>query len=254
MSNDQWNNGQNSQWQAQQGDGGWGQPPRPQQSANEWAPPQGQPQSANEWAAPTGQRSAAEWDPQRHDNSSADWAQRQAGASEWQQGQSANEWSQQQTQQTQQPQQEWGQPQQGWGQQAQGGWEQTQDWGQQQGGWEQQHQPTQDWQAAGYVQNGHGSRAVRGLNPFSPNFTEFSLPRSAGLIYVVGIVAILAIWLSEVVWALTDVGSGGFWVVESLVVGLLRAALAILVLRVILEGVIALIKIAQKKPDQEQTP
>lgn len=244
MSNDQWNNGQNSQWQ-QQGDGGWGQP---QQSANEWAPPQGQPQqSANEWAAPTGQRSAAEWDPQRHDNSAADWSQRQTGAGEWQQGQSANEWSQQQGQQVQQ---EWGQGQ-GWGQPPQGGWEPAQNWGQQQGGWEQQHQPTQDWEAAGYVQQGHGSRAVKGLNPFSPNFTEFSLPRSAGIIYVVGIVAILAIWLSEVIWSLTDVGGGGFWVAESLIVGLLRSALAILVLRVILEGVIALIKIAQKKPEQD---
>ncbi|SDL12466.1 DUF4282 domain-containing protein [Tessaracoccus oleiagri] len=242
MSNDQWNNGQNSQWQ-QQGDGGWGQP---QQSANEWAPPQGQPQqSANEWAAPTGQRSAAEWDPQRHDNSAADWSQRQTGAGEWQQGQSANEWSQQQGQQVQQ---EWGQGQ-GWGQPPQGGWEPAQNWGQQQGGWEQQHQPTQDWEAAGYVQQGHGSRAVKGLNPFSPNFTEFSLPRSAGIIYVVGIVAILAIWLSEVIWSLTDVGGGGFWVAESLIVGLLRSALAILVLRVILEGVIALIKIAQRKPE-----
>lgn len=274
MSNDQWNNGQNNQWAPQQ-----------QPSASEWGQ-QGQ-ASASEWQSAQQQGSANEWGQQGAEQSAqqgAEWGQQQASASEWQQGQSASEWGQQADQgqqqgwgqQADQAQQGWDQQQaaqqQGWGQQAdqaQQGWDQNQQqgWDQQQAGqqgWDQSQQQNwnqqqgQQWQG-GAAYPAHAQSGGQSASVLNFDFSRFSLPKSATIIYIVGIAAIAGAWLFRFIGMFTgdvetpfgtiDTDPSTLVVVQTLIVGLLEAAFHILLLRLALEGVIALIKIAEKKQD-----
>lgn len=279
MSNDQWNSGQNNQWAPQQQPSAseWGQ--QGQASANEWQAAQQQ-GSAGEWGQQQ-QPSASEWGQQQADQGSqggqqgADWGQQAAGG-DWPQGQSANEWGQQQADQTQaaaqhgwdpqQQQQGWDQAQQqGWDPQQQQGWDQAQ----QQQGWDPQQQQQWNQQQSGQWQGGPGYAAggavaqqqASGGSALSFDFSRFSLPKSASLIYIIGIIAIGAAWLFRFIGLFTgdvqtpfgtiDTDPSALVVVQTLVVGLLEAAFYILILRVGLEGVIALIRIAEKKPSAQ---
>ena len=228
MSNDQWNQGQGNQWAPDQG-GNWGQQPEAQQEGATWGQ---QPQSsANEWTAGQDQQAQQQWD-QQPQASANEWNQQpQASANEWnQQPQaSANEWATGQDQQAQQ-----------WNQQP----------GQWQGG------------AAGY-QGGPVGKPNSGSGLFSLDFTKFSLPQSGKLVWLIGIVVIGITWLFEFIGVLTgDVNSLGMlfstgddpsamMILNALIVGLAKAALEIVLLRVIIEGVIALIKIAEKPSDNQ---
>ncbi|WP_297745972.1 DUF4282 domain-containing protein [uncultured Tessaracoccus sp.] len=258
MSNDQWNQGQSGQWPSDQ-DGNWGAQPETQQSSNEWGAQQPQasanewgqqPQaSANEWGQQA-QHSASEWNAGA-DQQAQNWNQQpQASASEWNAGQDqqAQAWDQQgqQNWDQQQPQasaSEWhaGQPQQqgqAWDQQGQ------QNWNQAPGQYQQQQ-----WQNPS--QPGGG-----GL--FSLDFTKFSLPQSGKLVWLIGIVVIAIVWLFDFISLLTSgttLEIGGIStsagepkamdIVRGLVSGLAMAALKIVLLRVAIEGVIALVKIAE---------
>ena len=237
MSNDQWNQGQSGQWPSDQ-DGNWGAQPEAQQSSNEWGQ---QPQaSANEWNAGADQQ-AQSWNQQP-----------QASTSEWNAGQDqqAQAWDQQGQQQNwdqQQPQAsaaEWnaGQPQQqgqAWDQQGQ-----QQNWNQAPGQYQQQQ-----WQNPSQPSGG-------GL--FSLDFTKFSLPQSGKLVWLIGIIVIAVVWLFDFISLLTSgttLEIGGVSatagepkamdIVRALVSGLAVAALQIVLLRVAIEGVIALVKIAE---------
>ena len=253
MSNDQWNQGQSGQWPSDQ-DGNWGAQPEAQQSSNEWGQ---QPQaSANEWGSQQAQPSASEWNAGT-DQQAQSWNQQpQASATEWNAGQDqqAQAWDQQGQQQgwdQQQPQasaSEWnaGQPQQqgqAWDQQGQQG--QQQNWNQQPG----QYQQQQQWQNPS--QSGGGSL-------FSFDFTKFSLPQSGKLVWIIGIIVIGVVWLFDFITLLTsgttvDIGgvsaSAGepeaIDIVRGLVSGLAVAALKVVLLRVAIEGVSALVKIAE---------
>lgn len=253
MSNDQWNQGQSGQWPSDQ-DGNWGAQPEAQQSSNEWGQ---QPQaSANEWGQQP-QPSASEWNAGA-DQQAQSWNQQpQASASEWNAGQDqqAQAWDQQgqQNWDQQQPQasaSEWnaGQPQQqgqAWDQQGQ-----QQNWNQAPGQYQQQQ-----WQNPS--QPGGG-----GL--FSLDFTKFSLPQSGKLVWLIGIIVIAVVWLFDFIALLTGsatLQSGGMFfpggdpkamdIVRALVSGLAVAALKIVLLRVAIEGIIALVKIAENGKSDE---
>ena len=215
MSNDQWNQGQSGQWPSDQ-DGNWGAQPEAQQSSNEWGQ---QPQaSANEWGQQP-QPSASEWNAGA-DQQAQSWNQQpQASASEWNAGQ---------------PQQQG----QAWDQQGQ------QNWNQAPGQYQQQQ-----WQNP-------SQSSVGGL--FSLDFTKFSLPQSGKLVWLIGIIVIAVVWLFDFIALLTGsaaLQSGGMFfpggdpkamdIVRALVSGLAVAALKIVLLRVAIEGVIALVKIAE---------
>ena len=253
MSNDQWNQGQSGQWPSDQ-DGNWGAQPAAQQSSNEWGQ---QPQaSANEWGQQP-QPSASEWNAGA-DQQAQSWNQQpQASASEWNAGQDqqAQAWDQQgqQNWDQQQPQasaSEWnaGQPQQqgqAWDQQGQ-----QQNWNQAPGQYQQQQ-----WQNP-------SQSSVGGL--FSLDFTKFSLPQSGKLVWLIGIIVIAVVWLFDFIALLTGsaaLQSGGMFfpggdpkamdIVRALVSGLAVAALKIVLLRVAIEGVIALVKIAENGKSDE---
>lgn len=216
MSNDQWNQGQSGQWPSDQ-DGNWGAQPEAQQSSNEWGQQQA---SANEWGAQQAQPSASEWNA-GSDQQAQSWNQQpQASASEWNAGQDqqAQAWDQQGQQQN-------------WNQQAPGQYQQQQ--------WQNPSQPS-------------------GGGLFSLDFTKFSLPQSGKLVWLIGIIVIAVVWLFDFISLLTsgttlEVGgvsaSAGepkaMDIVRALVSGLAVAALKIVLLRVAIEGVIALVTIAE---------
>lgn len=222
MSNDQWNQGQSGQWPSDQ-DGNWGAQPEAQQSSNEWGQ---QPQaSANEWGAQQPQASANEWNAGA-DQQAQSWNQQpQASASEWNAGQD--------------------QQAQAWDQQGQ-----QQNWNQAPGQYQQQQ-----WQNPSKPSGG-------GL--FSLDFTKFSLPQSGKLVWLIGIIVIAVVWLFDFIALLTGsatLQSGGMFfpggdpealdIVRGLVSGLAVAALKIVLLRVVIEGVIALVKIAENGKSDE---
>ena len=211
MSNNQWNSGQGS---------------------NEWAPQQG---GSNEWGAQQGGQQ--EWNQQ---GSNQEWgqAQPQSSAQEWGQAQpqaSAQDWNQQQGQAAAQ---EWNQGgQQDWNQQgAQGGqdWnQQGQNWNQQQGG---QYFPAQQGQF-------QGQPAERKASPFDFSFKQLSLPSAAGMIFMIGVIAVGVEWLFGFLQILVDGNSFGFeggdasvmGIIGTLIGGLAAALFKVLVLRVLIE-------------------
>ncbi len=226
MSNQQWNSGQGSnEWASQQPTREWTEQPQPQTSAQEW-----------------GQQPVQEW------------GQAQQPAQEWGQAQQpAQEWGQ-----TQQPAQGWGQPQpqtsaQDWGQAQQPaqGWgqQQPQDWNQQQ--WQGQ-QPAQTFQP-----QFRAPVEPKG-SPLDFSFQKLSLPSSASLIFLLGVVAVGVEWLFGFISLLTSGGEfyvvGAMPILNSLLGGLASALFKVLVLRVLIEiGVVGakLLKKSEEEPAEK---
>ena len=272
MSNQQWNSGSN-EWPKQPEGNEWGAPQQqgqpaqhlnqqgwqnqgsaqdwPQAPAQEW--PQAQP-SAQDWNQAQPQPSAADAQP------GADWDQQQAqaagqegqawGAAQPQQG--AQDWNQPAAGQDWQPQRsatEWqNQPSaQDWNQQPQQSaqdWNQAthaagQDWGQQGGqDW------NQGWQQGGAVAPGafqgqHTPAKAKG-NPFDFSFKPLSLHGSAGLIFILGVVAVGVEWLFSAISMMTADYIEGFTMFQGIVTSLASALFKILVLRVLIEIGVAL--------------
>ena len=287
MSNNQWNSGQGSnEWAPQQGgsnewgaqQGGqqewnqqgsnqewgqaqpqssaqeWGQA-QPQASAQDWNQQQGQAASGNDWGQ--GQQSAQDWNQQQGQAAAGnDWgqAQPQASAQDWNQAQpqaSAQDWNQQQGQAA--AGNDWGQGQQSaqdWNQQGgQGGqqdWnqQQGQNWNQQQGG---QYFPAQQGQF-------QGQPAERKASPFDFSFKQLSLPSAAGMIFMIGVIAVGVEWLFGFLQILVDGNSFGFeggdasvmGIIGTLIGGLAAALFKVLVLRVLIEIGVAGAKLLKK--------
>lgn len=226
MSNQQWNNGQGS---------------------NEWAKPSSA-ESAQEWAKPSSAQSAQEppagtsWgQPSASGTSAQEWGS--APSQSWGQPQQpAQDWGQ-----TQQPAQEWGQTQGGqqWGQQPQQTWDQSQQpTGQ---GWDQAQQPQQagqQWGQQGWGQ-GQGPQVQPATpvepkpSPFDLSVRKLSLPDAAGLIFMLGAIALVVEWLFGFIAVLASgndfIAPSGWAILQSLLGGLAGVLFKLLVLRVLVE-------------------
>lgn len=273
MSNNQWNNGQaDGQWQPQ-GNQDWNSGEQPQGSATDWNAAQDQTADWNPGAQPQG--SAQEWNPaasQQDWNTGAqqppaqEWNAQPQGGTDWnaQPQTSAQDWNQQQ------PAQDWNAQPQGsadWNQQQpQGGadWNQqppAQDWNaQQQQGWNQQGgfqgapayggQPgQQQWPA----QRTGGGNAF--ANVFDFSFKKFALPKAGGTIFLVAVVCFAVWWVFDLVSVLTmGAEYGGVstsTVLQVVVGGLARTFLGILLVRVLIEGASAVVKLADRADDDK---
>jgi len=261
----------------------WGQPPASGTSAQEWSQPaQGSSQSAQDWAAqgsgqpaqeppagtswgqpPASGTSAQEWG----SAPSQSWGQPQQPAQDWGQTQQpAQDWGQ-----TQQPAQEWGQTQAGqqWGQQPQQTWEQSQQpTGQ---GWDQAQQPQQagqQWSQQGWGQ-GQGPQVQPATpvepkpSPFDLSVRKLSLPDAAGLIFMLGAIALVVEWLFGFIAILASgndfIAPSGWAILQSLIGGLAGVLFKLLVLRVLVEiGVAATRMLARdgkvKDTNDEEPP
>lgn len=220
MSNQQWNSGQGSNEWAPQPQGSsndwgqpapeWGQQPQPQTSAQEWGQPQPQ-TSGQEWGQPQPQASGQEWGQQP-----------QAAGNEWQQQPAQQDWNQQ-------AQPDWGQ-QQGWqGQPAQG-----------------QPGPDQGF----YPQYQQAAPAAKAASPFDLSFKQLSLPTSASLIFLVGVIALGVEWVFGFI-ALLSRSYDALSLVNFFVGGLAAVLFKVLILRVLIEIGVAAVKLTQK---DDETP
>lgn len=251
MSNNQWNNGQgDGQWQPE-GNPEWNAAPAP--GAGDWnQTPQGEPQ-ATDWNQPAPQQDwnqapqpqgSADWNQAPQPQTSADWNQapQPQGSADWNQAPPAQDWNQ-----AQQPQQDWNaQPGQDWNQ-AQPG-QPAQEWNQAQAGQQWNQQPGQQWQQA------PAQRPDSPMgNVFDFSFKKFALPEAGGTIFLIAVIAIGVGWLFDLVGSL-QMGSslGAGYMMQSIVGGLARAVLYILLARVLIEGASAVVKLANKS-DAEPT-
>ena len=212
MSNNQWNSGQgDGQWQQQQGASDWNA--TPQQSASE-VNQDGSAAAAQDWnAAPSNQ----EWDAGQQGQNWNAGAQPQSSASDWNAGAqpqpSAGDWNQQP----------------GWGAQAQQGWDPNQQagasaYGQQQ--WQQQQAPRS---SSGFA------------NVFDFSFKKFALPEAAGTIFLIAVIAIAVNWVFNLVAVLTSNYVDASSVLKVILGGLATALLMVLLVRVVIEGMSALV-------------
>ena len=207
MSNQQWNNGQGGEWGAQQQNPDWGQP-----AQQDWGQPQPQ-TSAQDWNQAQPQASAQDWNQAQPQASAQDRNQAQPQAS-------AQDWNQQGA-----PQQGWGQPQQDWNQQA----APQQDWNQ-------QAQP--QWQgqpAPGYFPGQVPAPAPKDPSPFDFSWAKLSLPTSAKLIFMLGVIALGVEWLFGLIAAVAYGGGAVTILVQGIFVGLAGVLVKVLALRVLIE-------------------
>ena len=135
---------------------------------------------------------------------------------------SAQDWNQAQPQASAQdrnqqgaPQQGWGQPQQDWNQQAQPQW---------------QGQP-----APGYFPGQVPAPAPKDPSPFDFSWAKLSLPTSAKLIFMLGVIALGVEWLFGLIAAVAYGGGAVTILVQGIFVGLAGVLVKVLALRVLIE-------------------
>ncbi len=236
MSNNQWNNGQGQGQGESQGEGQW-QPqgdwnPAPQQSAGEWD--QSQAPQSQDWN--TGQQ-AQNWNA---------GAQGQPSATDWNSGQQGQDWHA--GAQPQPSAQDWNASQ-GWNagataHQTQGWQDHNQQAGFAPGQGQQQWQPQPPKQKSAFG------------NVFDFSFKKFALPEAAGTIFLISVIAIGVWWLVDLINVLTIVGGpygvGAGSVLQILIGGLARSVLYILIVRVLIEGMSALVTRSRAKEAEVQ--
>ena len=170
--------------------------------AQQQNPDWGQP-AQQDWGQPQPQTSAQDWNQAQPQASAQDWNQAQPQAS-------AQDWNQQGA-----PQQGWGQPQQDWNQQAQPQW---------------QGQP-----APGYFPGQVPAPAPKDPSPFDFSWAKLSLPTSAKLIFMLGVIALGVEWLFGLIAAVAYGGGAVTILVQGIFVGLAGVLVKVLALRVLIE-------------------
>ncbi|GAB3815008.1 hypothetical protein GCM10028820_11700 [Tessaracoccus terricola] len=279
--NQEWNAGEQPQgsandWNAAQDQtADWNPGAQPQGSAQEWNPAASQQdwnagaqQPAQDWnAQPQGsadwnqqQPAQQDWNAQPQASASQqDWNAQPQGSADWNaQPQSSADWNAQPQGSTQ----DWNQQQpaqQDWNAQPQGGadWNQqpAQDWNQQgQQNWNQQGgfqgapgfggQPGQQWPAQ---QPAGGGNAF--ANVFDFSFKKLALPSAGGTIFLVAVICFALWWVFDLVQVLTMGMTLGSMVLSTVVGGLARMVIGILLTRVLIEGMSALVKLSEKSDE-----
>lgn len=238
MSNNQWNNGPaEGEWQPQSSASEWGSNPEAQRSAGEWSG-----QGGDGWGQQdTGQAGTSEpaADAAQGEQPASDWNQPQASANDWNQPQaSASDWNQPQAQQ-------------GWDQQSpqQQGWDQSQ--APQQQGWDQQQAPQQGWGQPGVPGQqwqqpqggtGGGGAAGAGIGAlFDFQFKKLAVPASAGLLYMIVVVALGVRHLIQIINLLASEYLTALDILSGIVQQLITFTVWVVLIRVFFEGVKALV-------------